>query len=58
MVASAPQSSARPAVSGGLAPPLRAAAKPDLLAANPPPRNLPNHFGAQPTQPDPAAFSK
>jgi uncharacterized protein YcbK (DUF882 family) len=58
MVASTPQAHARPSVSGGLAPALRAAAKPDLLAANPPPRALRSQFGQQPTQPDPAAFSK
>jgi uncharacterized protein YcbK (DUF882 family) len=58
MVASTPQAHARPSVSGGLAPALRAAARPDLLAANPPPRALRSQFGQQPTQPDPAAFSK
>ncbi|WP_294532006.1 DUF882 domain-containing protein, partial [uncultured Rhodoblastus sp.] len=58
MVAATPQSQARPSVSGGLAPALRAAAKPDLLAASPPPRNLRAQFGRQPTQPDPDAFSK
>jgi uncharacterized protein YcbK (DUF882 family) len=58
MVASTPQAHARPSVSGGLAPALRAAAKPDLLAANPPPHALRSQFGQQPTQPDPATFSK
>ncbi len=58
MVTSTPQTHARPTVSGGLAPALRAAAKTDLLAANPPPRNLQNHFGEQPAQPASGSFSK
>ncbi len=58
MVVSTPQMHARPPVSGGLAPALRAAAKPDVLAANAPPRNLQNHFGDQPAQPASGSFSK
>ncbi len=58
LAAPAPELRARPAVSGGVAPPLRAAAKHDVLAAHATAKGVETGFGAQATTLNPSGFSK
>lgn len=58
MVAPAREIRARPTAASGFAPPLRAAARLDLFAANAPPRGLKARFGGEATPLSATAFTK
>jgi hypothetical protein len=58
LAAPAPELRSRPAVSGGVAPPLRAAAKHGVLAAHATAKGVETGFGAQATTLSPSGFSK
>ncbi len=58
MVAPAREFRARPTAAGGFAPPLRAAARLDLFAANVPPRGLKTRFGGEATALSASSFTK
>jgi uncharacterized protein YcbK (DUF882 family) len=58
MAAPAPQLRARPPVSGGVAPPLRAAAKHDVLTGHETAKGVATGFKTQATSLNPTAFSK